>query len=261
MDRRLNPAFVCISRIISGSELPDLTEFTEELIIFTEIQTRLQKLLENSKELPFEVILLLNHSFEMFLKAGHFVLVGERHLMMATLRIALEASLYAFDMKDDADTRSLWLKRHESEASKRACRKAFSGVVERVTRKIENDHVTGFSVNTKRLYDLAIDLGAHPNIGGILKNIDINVFDSVVLMTSAAFGSQSDTLKKSCMCSYIEFGCAITICWSIIFGSNTRNLEKIVVDWVEKARTLKVHVDALEKAYLEKVSHKLNIQS
>jgi hypothetical protein len=176
---------------------------------------------------------------------------------MSTLRIALEASFYAFDVKDDVSKRNVWTCRHKDEPSKKACRDQFSGVVKRVAKQIEDKHVSGFSAVAIELYEAAIDLGAHPNFPALIRNAEVDVKGNIVLLSNSHTGRQRDIVRKSCLSAYIKFGCVITMCWSAILGRQTQGQEVNINLWSEKATALQLAASRLETAYLEEVKNQL----
>src|SRR5205823_2004225 len=113
----------------------------------------------NSRLLP-RLFVVRAHSA--FLGATRVALSGQVPETFCLLRLAIELAWYALHIADDASSRraKIWLARGDNDAATHACRTNFT---------VKNVHAThqrlapARAVSARRLYDLLIDLGAHPN--------------------------------------------------------------------------------------------------
>lgn len=97
------------------------------------------------------------------------------------LRLATEASLYAFFVRGDEGAKSHWLKREESEISRKYVRNKLLKEAKTKLREVDGILFDEFG----KVYQLLIDQGAHPNPKSILPlahRMDPDV-DGNVLMT------------------------------------------------------------------------------
>jgi hypothetical protein len=152
-----------LSKFFQASDNNNLRIFhnyRQEWQLFADIDKTFDKLVGNLD--------WTHHEQSMFLaQRAHSSYLGALRLLLATqyvdastlLRGALEYSVYALYFKDHPEALERWLKRHESEEARKAARKLrFSTMLEHLG---EQDDRLGSSA--QRLYDLTIDMGAHPN--------------------------------------------------------------------------------------------------
>jgi hypothetical protein len=85
-------------------------------------------------------------------------------------RALLEYAAYALHLHRNADVRIIWLDRHKDTASMEASRNALSHNKVKKTIEAANRHAAG---RFEKLYQWAIDLGAHPNERSVTGNMKI----------------------------------------------------------------------------------------
>ena len=115
------------------------------------------------------VLIVRTHSS--FLAAIRLAMSGQLSESYAILRVAIEQAWYALHIAKDpqAPNRStMWLCRHDDDASKAKCKSEFS--VQRVRSTHEAlDPITADLLH--QLYETTIDFGAHPNQRGLLSSM------------------------------------------------------------------------------------------
>jgi len=98
------------------------------------------------------------------------VMAGQLFESQALLRLCLEHAAYGFYIGDDKERMTRWLRRGDSEATRRAVRKEFHN------EKIK-DHIQTAAPTMRDqfdyLYDQLIEFGAHPNEKGYSLNTTI----------------------------------------------------------------------------------------
>ncbi|HWQ38340.1 MAG TPA: hypothetical protein VNM24_06965 [Burkholderiales bacterium] len=105
------------------------------------------------------------------------------------LRVCVESALYALLMVKKPELVDVWIRRHESEEARRACRAAFS-YGNCLTNLKECD--ADFALHIDYAYSASIDLGAHPNMRAVFPHISLNEVDDRRTEMSLAFLHSSD---------------------------------------------------------------------
>ena len=128
---------------------------------------------------------LLARSHAAFLGAAQLAINTQAGEVSAMVRACLEAALYAADFADHPDHEEIWLNRNDSAEARKAARSQISpgGMIKdlRACAPLLGEPVS-------RLYELAVDTGAHPNVDAVFGNMrmDVNpsgdhVFTNVIL--------------------------------------------------------------------------------
>ncbi|WP_022667997.1 hypothetical protein [Desulfospira joergensenii] len=103
-----------------------------------------------------------------FMGSISLALAGQTFETYLVLRGCLEVSLYGLYISQSPKRLQIWLNREKNEEKKERCKKTFSAYnTLECLRKIDNET---FCI-AQKLYDLTIDLGAHPNATGVLSAI------------------------------------------------------------------------------------------
>jgi hypothetical protein len=100
----------------------------------------------------------------------------------AVLRSCLEYALYAYFVFKNPTLREVWLKRMDDDDSKWKARDTFR--VGLMLRQFEDDNPRVGAV-VRTLYEDLIDMGAHPNVDGVISNMKMEERDGVVWMETA----------------------------------------------------------------------------
>lgn len=109
-------------------------------------------------------MLLAMNSYMMLSNAVLQALSGHQVAVLPVARAALESACYAYLTSSDKKMSEIWFNRGKSNTATDNCRKAFTiGAAVAKLRYISPD----MSDYLKKLYDLSIEYGAHPNIKAI----------------------------------------------------------------------------------------------
>lgn len=112
--------------------------------------------------------LLLFRSHSAFRAGVAGAMAGQCAEAPSLLRLCLECAGYAAVMNAKPELVELWLRRHDSDETKRQVRRAFTvSVVTASLRGLDPSLATAFSI----LYERLIDFGAHPNERMVTSNI------------------------------------------------------------------------------------------
>ncbi len=109
--------------------------------------------------------------------AAELAMSGKAVETFVVLRACLEAGLYGLYLSRHPDKQEVWLRRGEDEKARKACRNEFT------TRRLwdclnEVDSVTHNRV--KKLYDISLDFGGHPNELAITSMLESTTEDGQV---------------------------------------------------------------------------------
>ncbi|WP_042860422.1 hypothetical protein [Dickeya sp. NCPPB 3274] len=109
-------------------------------------------------------MLLAMNSYMMLSNAVFQALSGHQVAVLPVARAALESACYAYLISSDNKMGEIWFNRDKSKTATDNCRKAFTiGATVAKLKHISPD----MSDYLKKLYDLSIEYGAHPNIKAI----------------------------------------------------------------------------------------------
>ena len=108
----------------------------------------------------FIAVLLFGRAVGAYRAACESALAGQAVDSFVMVRSMLEASAYSLHIERNAELAEVWLRRHDDEAAKGAMLKSFSmAKLVSTIRACDRDGADRFD----RLYQDAIDFGAHPN--------------------------------------------------------------------------------------------------
>lgn len=121
-----------------------------------------------NKDAPVAATLLNMQARLLFTASVRVALAGDPSPLPPILRTALECACYGQAIALDPALGPIWMARHDSEDARKKCRNSFgSSIIDRacvrLAAKIEGDHRI-----IKAHYDRLIDLGAHPNVAGVM---------------------------------------------------------------------------------------------
>jgi len=138
--------------------------------------TRLQKIdeafrkaidyLHNTREWFVVFFILKAHSA--YLGGARLSTSGQTREAFMVLRGCLEAALYGFYFHRNPKKVEMWMRRHDSEKSKKAVRNEF--VIGKMLALLENEAPKAGKI-MRELYERTIDYGAHPNEMGLTSNL------------------------------------------------------------------------------------------
>lgn len=118
---------------------------------------------------PIPALLVLTaHGY--FLAGVRIALVGQMPPVFPVLRAGLESVLFGLMMTVDQSKEQIWSQRSTSKSAEANCRKTFTasnGLRELV--KVDPELHKGVDL----YYSMAIDSGAHPNVGAVLPHMNI----------------------------------------------------------------------------------------
>lgn len=144
----------------------------------------------------------------LFMGSISLSMAGQAYETYMVLRGCLEASLYGLYISQNSKMLQIWLDRENDHESKNRCRKAFSAnnTLE-CLKKIDSEI---FKI-TQRLYDITIDLGAHPNRNGMLSKIDMSKEDkTVIFKTKCLSGGDTEMFLSLKTCAQVGI-CSLQI--------------------------------------------------
>jgi len=149
-------------------------------------------------EIPVAAILRLSVR-AMFCSSVNTALIGYRAGLFPTLRASLEAACYAQEIESKPHLADVWLKRHESPAARKKCRKSFGDAVTNTCKRLGKRMPANAGL-ISQMYDAMIDDGAHPNVRSILPSIRMTETDT---HHEVAIGSVvPGDVERSLFCCY-----------------------------------------------------------
>jgi hypothetical protein len=134
--------------------------------------------LNNPSDLAAALCSLKAHSC--YMSAVSLCAGGQLSPAYMVLRGCLEESIYAFYFNCHPELAETWMKRMESEESKKKVRQKFRPA-DILAELQQADKELGQM--TRVLYELAIDWGAHPNINGLASTTEITDTEEKLLIT------------------------------------------------------------------------------
>lgn len=147
----------------------------------------------------------------LFLAGAHTALQGHAAAIFPPLRTALENVCYAFLIARDPTLETVWIKRHQDEAAKRASRAAFTAAVRDTAAAINAMQPESGNILVE-CYEAAIDFGAHPNPRGLLGYLAVSEPEAhgTVVSLTALYGADAfDTQRALIGC--LDFACVIAL--------------------------------------------------
>jgi len=138
--------------------------------------------------------MLFMRMFSVQRAAARLLFAGQQYEARAVLRSALECGVYGCLLTSDSELLDVWRQRDDNDFTRKAARKAFQwGSLMTALRKQSP------SIETKidALYDELIDLGAHPNPGGIVDGMfaDVDADGNKMLMTLFGGGTPESIVR------------------------------------------------------------------
>jgi hypothetical protein len=118
--------------------------------------------------------LLIARTHSSFLASIRLSMSGQVPEACAVLRASIEQAWYALHLAKDPNPPervTVWLRRNDDEFSKSKCKNEFK------IRNVRSTHQSFDSVTAKQLhelYEMMIDLGAHPNQQGVLTSMNLS---------------------------------------------------------------------------------------
>jgi hypothetical protein len=114
------------------------------------------------------VALFLPRTHSSYLAAAHLALAGQLPESYMLLRGSLENAIYAFYFEKTPDSHMRWLRRHDSEKTKKAVQEEFAI---RALMRLLTRHDEKLGGIAKTLYEHTIDYGGHPNERGLTQTL------------------------------------------------------------------------------------------
>jgi hypothetical protein len=126
--------------------------------------------------------MLFTRMFSVLRAAARLMFAGQQYEARAVLRSALECGMYGWSLTVDANLREIWRQRENSDAARQAARNALTWGRLKKALRVRSQPL---SETVSSLYDDLIDLGAHPNPGGIVDGLftDKDAEGKLLLMT------------------------------------------------------------------------------
>lgn len=130
-----------------------------------------------SKSQPPACALLNLNSRALYWAAVRIALSGHTATTFPVLRACLEAACYSNEIAHSPDLQTVWLARHQSSESMKACRSAFGKAVDQSCKRLGKRMPDNVGL-VMGMYQSMIDDGAHPNVRSVLRRLQINETDT-----------------------------------------------------------------------------------
>lgn len=164
-DDKLSAYLAIAQRNTFASFVQHQPAYTRLLAIDLQFRTLLDGLDSLSRREELVASLPCFRAHACFLASTGLALAGQPYEAAAVSRASLECALYGLFIVHKAGAADLWLHRDRDAASKRRMKDTFTaGAVLNHLRKV-NPKLGG---PVKEVYEMLIDLGAHPNPAGLL---------------------------------------------------------------------------------------------
>lgn len=150
-------------------------------------------------------------------------------------RTALEAAGYASLIAADSEAEKIWHERNLSETSLKKARNYFTSI--RIRDALNSHHIELASTYW-RLYNTAIDFGAHPNIDGISANSSVRHTEEGYLVEQLALTADRDLINFALKIAF-DVGCCVVGTTTYLFDSHasTKALSDKVAGLLAKHNT------------------------
>lgn len=160
--------FIDISR---NNEFATFEKFHHYVLMLTTIDNQFRLAFNDIGKLPnwFSGIFILR-AHSNFLAICRMCFSGQIPESYNLMRSCLENAFYGFYISQHPELIEIWLNRHEDENSRKKVKTNFQ--ITNMIKILKNSNSLEGGV-AEKLYESTIDLGAHPNIGTILSNSDI----------------------------------------------------------------------------------------
>jgi len=174
-----------------------------------DIHITLQKIVDNIENTPdWFATFFVVRSHSAFLGAVRLALSGQVPEAYMVLRGCLENALYGFYVTRKPGCQETWLRRHDSEESKKQMRKEFKirNLIDLLEK--EDDRLGNIA---KDLYERTIDYGGHPNERALLSVTTKHVDEDKTRFQSAYLIGKEPALEL-CLKSCSQIGaCSLSI--------------------------------------------------
>lgn len=120
------------------------------------------------------------------------------------LRGCLESSLYGFFFHNHPEKEQIWTSRHNSQENTKRVKAEFQ--ITKMLKQFEQVDTTTGSIITQ-LYNMTIDLGAHPNVWGMFPHLDLPTDDSAGLGLKYITDDMSDIVIALENCARVGICC------------------------------------------------------
>jgi hypothetical protein len=161
----------------------------DQLVGIDRLFERLIEALDNSDPVVGVLIIRTHSAFRCAAELATSTQVPESY---ACLRLALENALYAFYLSSNMESQEVWLRRHDDDASLKAVRREFQiGALCAALATADRDEEAIF----RRLYDRAIDYGAHPNERAVNQSLEIEEADGTRKFKSPYFTGDTPAFR------------------------------------------------------------------
>lgn len=164
--------------------------------------------------------LLFMRMFSVLRAATRLAMSGQLYESRAVMRSAVECGVYAHAMRHSHELRVAWARRDEDEETRKVARNAFSWSALMKLLRAQNEPLAGA---VHHLYDKLIDLGAHPNPGGILGGVAIDeAGDEPMALTLFGGGSYDSILE-----GIAELAQVFSVCVELLAQSMPERLDPL----------------------------------
>lgn len=175
------------------------------------VYRKLNENLQKTKDWFAALFLLRAHSS--YLTAVSLGMSGQVPESYAILRLSLENALYGFYLSKNDALKETWLRRHDSQASKKKVRDDFKFGLLLGTIKTE-DNAQANVVNT--LYERTIDYGAHPNERALMQTLHITEDDDSIEFKSN-YLTDDDPSLRLCLKTTAQIGVCVLDIFRLIY--------------------------------------------
>lgn len=126
--------------------------------------------------------MLFTRMFSVLRAAARLVFAGQQYEARVVLRSALECGVYGWALTTDKSLREVWQSRDDNDKTRKVARNALQWCSLKTALRNESPQI---EKKIAVIYDNLIDLGAHPNPGGIVDGMfsSVDAEGSPMLMT------------------------------------------------------------------------------
>ena len=147
-----------------------IKQYPELYSLLDELQKSFERMLGIQYEGPGIPALLVLTAHGYFLAGVRLALGGQMPPVYPVLRAGMESVLFGLLMTKDRSKEQIWMQRGTSEAAEKKCRNSFTAKkgLEELFRLDPELHEC-----VDHYYSLAIDSGAHPNVGAVTPHLNV----------------------------------------------------------------------------------------
>jgi len=179
------------------------------------IDSTFRKLVENlynTKDWLAALFLLRSHSH--YLVGISCAMSGQLPESYAALRVALEQALYGFYISKNPETQEIWLRRHDSEESKKKVRSEFQ--IRKIMDALHSTDNREADV-AEMLYERTIDYGAHPNEYALMQTLQMKN-DSGIVSFDVSYISGDGPALSLCLKTVAQVGVCILGVFRLVYS-------------------------------------------